>query len=237
MSVPSRDRRTECIPSYGPVVTAIRSARRLCRPTTARSPAHGRRLAAVLAATATLVAGAAAAETTLLNVSYDPTRELYREYNDAFNAHWQAQGHAALTIEASHGGSGAQARAVIDGLAAQVVTLALAYDIDEIASTVSHAYRFLDANRTGLRLPRDANLSVIRLYRTRKESPSGYYPPREIVIEFVWTEDVTLESEDVDLGPLAKTRMPLHCGGTLVFDTSGNVLHYTLRGASPERRR
>jgi sulfate transport system substrate-binding protein len=68
-----------------------------------------------------------------LNVSYDPTRELYREINDAFAAHWQAQGHAPVDIEMSHGGSGAQARAVIDGLGADVVTLALASDIDAIA--------------------------------------------------------------------------------------------------------
>ena len=78
----------------------------------------------------------APAQTTLLNVSYDPTRELYREFNEAFNAHWQAEGHAALDIQTSHGGSGAQARAVIDGLEAQVVTLALASDIDAIADEV-----------------------------------------------------------------------------------------------------
>ncbi|MFV0302454.1 MAG: sulfate ABC transporter substrate-binding protein [Paracoccus sp. (in: a-proteobacteria)] len=69
----------------------------------------------------------------LLNVSYDPTRELYREFNEAFSAWWVAQGNAAPTIEVSHGGSGSQARAVIDGLDAQVVTLALASDIDKIA--------------------------------------------------------------------------------------------------------
>ena len=70
---------------------------------------------------------------TLLNVSYDPTRELYREVNEAFAKAWEAAGNAAPTIETSHGGSGAQARAVIDGLEAQVVTLALASDIDKIA--------------------------------------------------------------------------------------------------------
>ena len=79
------------------------------------------------------LAPAAHAES-LLNVSYDPTRELYREFNEAFAAHWQAQGHDALQIETSHGGSGAQARSVIDGLNAQVVTLALASDIDHIAN-------------------------------------------------------------------------------------------------------
>ena len=69
----------------------------------------------------------------LLNVSYDPTRELYRDLNEAFTAWWVAQGNEAPTIEQSHGGSGAQARAVIEGLDAQVVTLALAADIDKIA--------------------------------------------------------------------------------------------------------
>ena len=69
----------------------------------------------------------------LLNVSYDPTRELYQDINEAFDAWWQAQGHEAVDIEQSHGGSGSQARAVIDGLGADVVTLALASDIDRIA--------------------------------------------------------------------------------------------------------
>jgi sulfate/thiosulfate-binding protein len=70
----------------------------------------------------------------LLNVSYDPTRELYREFNEAFTAWWVAQGNEAPTIEVSHGGSGSQARAVIDGLEAQVLTLALAGDIDRVAA-------------------------------------------------------------------------------------------------------
>ncbi|RRW37595.1 sulfate ABC transporter substrate-binding protein [Ectopseudomonas oleovorans] len=78
------------------------------------------------------VAGPVAAAQTLLNVSYDPTRELYTEFNAAFNTHWQAQGNEAVTIQQSHGGSGKQARAVIDGLRADVVTLALAGDIDEL---------------------------------------------------------------------------------------------------------
>ena len=78
-----------------------------------------------------LIAGPAAAAP-LLNVSYDPTRELYVEYNAAFNEFWQAQGNPAVTIQQSHGGSGKQARAVIDGLRADVVTLALSGDIDAI---------------------------------------------------------------------------------------------------------
>ena len=70
----------------------------------------------------------------LLNVSYDPTRELYREVNEVFAKEWQAAGHPAPELQTSHGGSGAQARAVIEGLDAQVVTLALASDIDKIAA-------------------------------------------------------------------------------------------------------
>src|SRR5256885_14188434 len=69
----------------------------------------------------------------LLNVSYDPTRELYAEFNDAFTKHWQEKTGQSLSIEQSHGGSGKQARSVIDGSGADVVTLALAYDIDAIA--------------------------------------------------------------------------------------------------------
>ena len=76
----------------------------------------------------------AAAQTELLNVSYDPTRELYEEYNAAFAKHWKAKSGQAVTIKQSHGGSSKQGRAVIDGLAADIVTLALAYDIDEIAA-------------------------------------------------------------------------------------------------------
>ena len=73
------------------------------------------------------------AGTTLLNVSYDPTRELYQEINTAFAKYWKGKGGDSVTVNQSHGGSGKQARAVIDGLEADVVTLALAYDIDAIA--------------------------------------------------------------------------------------------------------
>jgi sulfate/thiosulfate transport system substrate-binding protein len=73
------------------------------------------------------------AETVLLNVSYDPTRELYKQMNDAFSVQWLAQTGEAVRFRMSHGGSGAQARAVVDGLKADVVTLALAADIDAIA--------------------------------------------------------------------------------------------------------
>jgi sulfate/thiosulfate-binding protein len=73
------------------------------------------------------------ADTDFLNVSYDPTRELYKDFNAVFANHWKKQTGETLNIKASHGGSGKQARAVIDGLQADVVTLALAYDVDAIA--------------------------------------------------------------------------------------------------------
>jgi sulfate/thiosulfate transport system substrate-binding protein len=97
-----------------------------------------RRFRSTLAAVAaigfsTVAASAVLADTTLLNVSYDPTRELYKAVNEAFAKDWQTKTGEKITIEQSHGGSGKQARAVVDGLQADVVTLALAADIDQIA--------------------------------------------------------------------------------------------------------
>ncbi|CDM24473.1 Sulfate and thiosulfate binding protein CysP [Castellaniella defragrans 65Phen] len=86
-----------------------------------------------LAAALSLAGAAHAADVTLLNVSYDPTRELYQAYNQAFARYWQDKTGDHVTIRQSHGGSGKQARSVIDGLQADVVTLALAPDIDAIA--------------------------------------------------------------------------------------------------------
>lgn len=68
----------------------------------------------------------------LLNVSYDPTRELYQDYNKAFASYWKAKTGDTVTVNQSHGGGGKQARAVLDGLEADVVTLAIAYDIDQL---------------------------------------------------------------------------------------------------------
>ncbi|HEX8669077.1 MAG TPA: sulfate ABC transporter substrate-binding protein [Allosphingosinicella sp.] len=90
--------------------------------------------AAALLASVTAPLAAVAAPTQLLNVSYDPTRELYRDINASFARRWQAATKQPIAIRQSHGGSGKQARSVIDGLQADVVTLALAYDIDEISS-------------------------------------------------------------------------------------------------------
>jgi sulfate transport system substrate-binding protein len=86
-----------------------------------------------IGALALAAATAAQADTTLLNVSYDPTRELYADFNAAFAKHWKAKTGETVSVKQSHGGSGKQARAVIDGLEADVVTLALAYDVDALA--------------------------------------------------------------------------------------------------------
>jgi len=88
---------------------------------------------AALLAAAVLAGAAQAGSVTLLNVSYDPTRELYKDINAAFAQQWKAKTGDIVTVKQSHAGSGAQARAVIDGLDADVVTLALAYDIDAIS--------------------------------------------------------------------------------------------------------
>ena len=97
----------------------------------------GRRLilsAAILTGVACQSRGAGpASANTLLNVSYDPTRELYQAYDSLFVAHWHEAHGVTVTVQQSHGGSGTQARAVIDGLGADVVTLGLGYDVDAIA--------------------------------------------------------------------------------------------------------
>src|ERR1700760_2920653 len=94
------------------------------------------RRSAITAALALGVAGfagfASAAQISLLNVSYDPTRELYQAYNQAFAKYWKAKTGDDVTIKQSHGGSGKQARSVIDGLDADVVTLALAADVEAL---------------------------------------------------------------------------------------------------------
>src|SRR5258707_7749383 len=116
-----------------------------------------------------LWAGSAfAADVTLLNVSYDPTRELYVEFNKAFAAAYQKESGKSVEIKQSHGGSGSQARAVIDGLQADVVTLALAYDIDAIAA------KGLVAADWQKRLPLNASpyTSTI-VFLVRKGNPKG----------------------------------------------------------------
>ncbi|SIS13014.1 sulfate transport system substrate-binding protein [Aquipseudomonas alcaligenes] len=127
-----------------------------------------RRFALAALATA-LFSGQALAASEILNVSYDPTRELYQEFNAAFNKHWTAQGKEALKIQQSHGGSGKQARAVIDGLRADVVTLALAGDIDEL-----HKLGKLIPENWQERLPQSSTpyTSTI-VFLVRKGNPEG----------------------------------------------------------------
>jgi len=123
--------------------------------------------AAGLVATLLAAPAARAAETTLLNVSYDPTRELYDDYNKAFIKHWQAKSGKKLSVRQSHGGSGKQARTVIDGLQADVVTLALAGDIDALVTQG----KLLPANWQG-RLPHNSSpyTSTI-VFLVRKGNP------------------------------------------------------------------
>src|SRR5688572_22888133 len=92
-------------------------------------------LRVALVGAALSAAAATAAAQSLLNTSYDPTRELYQDFNAAFIKYWKAKTGQTVSVKQAHGGSGGQARAVIDGLEADVVTLALAYDVDAIART------------------------------------------------------------------------------------------------------
>ena len=89
--------------------------------------------------------------------------------------------------------------------------------------------------REDLGIPRNANFEVVNLYRTHKVSSQGYFPPREVVLEFVWSEDVALNGVR-RFGELHETKMPLWCGGTLVCDSNGNVLHYVLKRARGAKR-
>jgi sulfate transport system substrate-binding protein len=130
--------------------------------------------AAVLTAVIAAFAAPAAAQT-LLNVSYDPTRELYQDFNAAFVKYWKAKSGQTVTIRQSHGGSGAQARGVIDGLEADVVTLALAYDIDAIAQSglTSAAWQ--------KRLPQNsAPYTSTIVFLVRKGNPKGIKDWRDL---------------------------------------------------------
>jgi sulfate transport system substrate-binding protein len=139
-----------------------------------------KRTLTAIAASLALLAGAAApalADVTLLNVSYDPTRELYQDFNAAFAKHWKAQTGETVTIKQSHGGSGKQARAVIDGLEADVVTLALGYDIDAL----SQQAKLLPANWQK-RLPNNSSpyTSTI-VFLVRKGNPKGIHDWKDLI--------------------------------------------------------
>jgi sulfate transport system substrate-binding protein len=139
---------------------------------------HKLRRALLLAtALAVLTPALASAESKLLNVSYDPTRELYKDYDVAFAKHWKQTSGEDLTIDVSNGGSGGQARKVIDGLEADVVTLALAYDIDAIAEKG----KLLDPNWQ-TRLPHNSTpyTSTI-VFLVRKGNPKGIHDWGDLV--------------------------------------------------------
>jgi sulfate/thiosulfate transport system substrate-binding protein len=127
--------------------------------------------AAVAASLLASTPDAALADTTLLNVSYDPTREFYQAFNEAFAEHWQQETGEDVTIQQSHGGAGKQARAVIDGLEADVVTLALAYDIDEIAARTGWFPKDWQS-----RLPSNsAPYTSTIVFLVRKDNPKGIH--------------------------------------------------------------
>lgn len=128
-----------------------------------------KRMFLVLGLALALAGTTLAQKVTLLNVSYDPTRELYQDYNTAFAKYWKAKTGQDVTVQQSHGGSSKQARAVIDGLEADVVTLALAYDIDAIAEKA----KLLPANWQS-RLPNNSSpyTSTI-IFLVRKGNPKG----------------------------------------------------------------
>jgi sulfate transport system substrate-binding protein len=127
-----------------------------------------RYLALLLTAVSVMPAAELHAQKTLLNVSYDATRELYKEFNPVFIKHWKSKSGESLSFKQAHGGSGSQARAVIDGLEADVVTLALAGDIDAIAS------KGLIAGDWQKRLPQNsAPYTSTIVFLVRKGNPKG----------------------------------------------------------------
>jgi sulfate transport system substrate-binding protein len=127
-----------------------------------------RRMGCVVVMAAGLSLPAGGADLTLLNASYDPTRELYQQLNAAFATYWRQKSGRAVEVQQSHGGSAKQARAVIDGLEADVVTLALAYDIDALAE------RGLVASDWQKRLPQNSSpFTSTIVFLVRKGNPKG----------------------------------------------------------------
>ena len=118
-----------------------------------------------------------AKEIKLLNVSYDPTRELYQEYNDAFAKYWKAKTGDDVVVSQSHGGSGKQAQSVINGLEADVVTLALAYDIDAISSQA----RLLPANWAGKFPDNSTPYTSTIVFLVRKGNPKHIHDWDDLV--------------------------------------------------------
>ncbi len=132
-------------------------------------------------ASSTSAASAPPVTRSLLNVSYDPTRELYQEFNPAFAAHWKEQTGETVEVTQSHGGSGSQARSVIDGLDADVVTLALAYDIDAIAERTSKIPADWETQLPDNSSPYTSTI----VFLVRKGNPKGIHDWNDLVKEGV----------------------------------------------------
>ena len=141
---------------------------------------RGLGILAVAAAFGTVLSVTAFADTTILNVSYDPTRELYKDYDAVFAAYWKEKTGETVTIEQSHGGSGAQARAVIDGLDADVVTLALEGDINKIAAAGK-----LDKGWQGPLTHNSSPYSSTIVFLVREGNPKGTHDWGDLVKEGV----------------------------------------------------
>ncbi|GAC1623134.1 MAG: sulfate ABC transporter substrate-binding protein [Candidatus Acidiferrum sp.] len=124
-----------------------------------------------------IAAGAAFGQTVLLNVSYDPTREFYQEYNVAFAKFWKAKTGQDVTVNQSHGGSGKQARGVIDGLKADVVTLALAYDVDAIVEKSGLVEKDWQSKFPNNSAPYASTI----VFLVRKGNPKGIHDWNDIV--------------------------------------------------------
>ncbi|MDP2902224.1 MAG: sulfate ABC transporter substrate-binding protein [Methylovulum sp.] len=123
----------------------------------------------VLFAASCLIGGIAQADRALLNVSYDPTRELYQEYNKEFTQYWKEKTGETVTIQQSHGGAGKQARAVIDGLDADVLTLAITYDIDKIAEKAKLLPKDWQTRLPNNSIPYTSTI----VFLVRKDNPKG----------------------------------------------------------------
>jgi sulfate/thiosulfate transport system substrate-binding protein len=133
--------------------------------------------AALIACHGRFPSGSGAGRVTLLNVSYDPTRELYVDFNAAFARYWKAKTGQTVRVDQSHGGSGAQARAVLDGLAADVVTLALAPDIDAIARRA----QLLPLNWQSLLPDNSSPYTSTIVFLVRKGNPKGIHDWGDLV--------------------------------------------------------
>lgn len=108
-----------------------------------------------------------------------------------------------------------------------------AYDVDRLSASPTDAYSFLDANREALDIPRAANFKVTQLYRTQRVSAGRHYPPREIVIEYTWPTAISVPRPVA--AALGEDTATIWCGGAIVFDTNGNVLHHAAKGLSRAR--